>query len=236
MRMNTSSWKTWCTPLVAALAVAVPACVNAGTMQTCNGLLNISYPVVQSPNTIGSVDTVQIRITTGAISGGSPQLVISQIVFDLDCTLQSLLMSGCTSDGNAVSYVGDSSITTNCTDGTDPVEWTSNHGGGDSPNTVVFTASSPAVVAGSGNATGCFLRFNVQKTGGSSDSTPSLIEQRAAFSASCTNGGMSSGSNSGALPFTARATGAPAAGPLGLLALVAGLGLYGMRVLSRRRA
>jgi len=154
--------------------------------------------VVQNPNTVGSVDTLRLTLTTGGITGGTlNQLTIQQVFFDLDCTKTSL--PGCTDDGPVINYMGDSTISTNCPGG---VSWASNSvGGGTNPNHVVFQAT-PHVVLNANDSTGCYIQFQIRKESGSNDSTPGKIEQRAGYAvADCDNGLSSSGLQTADLPF-----------------------------------
>jgi len=216
-----------------ALCFALAAPVQA---QVCNGFISIGQQV-QTPNVVGSVDTIRLTITSGAITGGTPsnQIAFEHLFFDLDCTLASL--PGCTDDGGVIRYQGDSTISSNCSG----VSWSSNFGNtpGTTPNEVQFTAS-PAAVLNANDATGCYLEFQIRKESASNDSTPNVIEQRAGFAdAECTNGGTSSGTQTAALPFggTSDEDGrkeAPVLGNIGLIGLLLGLGAVGMLGMRRR--
>jgi hypothetical protein len=215
-------------PFVLWCAVASP--VRA---QVCNGFITIGQ-TVETPNVVGSVDTIRLTFKTGAITGQAPnQLTITHVFFDLDCTQSSL--PGCTNDGNVIRYQGDSTISSNCSG----PSWSSNYGNtpGTTPNEVVFTAS-PALVLNASDGTGCYLEFKIRKESGSNDSTPNIIEQRAGYQdAECSNGLTSSGTQTSGLPF-GNNTGkdgekAPVLGSVGMIALLLGLGAVG--VLGVRR-
>ena len=64
------------------LVLGLPTEVHA--QATCNGAIQISYPTVQVPNTLNSVDTVQVTIGAGSIDLGT-QLTIGMINFGLTC-------------------------------------------------------------------------------------------------------------------------------------------------------
>jgi len=192
---------------IAALTVALLGLVavfpTTGWAQECNAFLAIAQQQVQSPNTIGSIDRMALKMTSGSITGGTLNTItISQVFFDLDCVNTSLPL--CTDEGAIVQYQGDPTIQTDCANGVTPIVWTTTHGVGPIPNTVTFTAT-PALVLNANDGTGCNLSFQIQKLSGSGtngDMTPQWIEERAGYAvATCDNDLTSSGTQTSALPF-----------------------------------
>lgn len=201
---------------------------------TCNANISINYDSVQMPNTIGSVDTVRLTMSTGTIVGGT-KITIQRVRFNLDCAQASL--PGCTDDGLVVRYQGDSTIDTDCAG----VTWASNQIAGGTSNEVVFTAT-PALELPPNNA-GCFLSFDIQKLSGSNDTTPNLIEQRAFYSAgdaTCDNDPSplsSTSAQTASLPFVSDPGrfGAPLLGGFGIVFLTLSLAILGFRAAIPRR-
>ena len=153
----------------------------------CQALLDLSYLTHPTPNTIGSTDTVHLDFGTGGISSGT-QLAISTVSVDLNCSADSA-PGTCVDAGNALSYVGDSSIVNDCVVSGIGVTFSSNvPGGGTVPNDhLVFTASPPIVIP-TQIPNLCFLEFGVRVDSQSNDSTPLFIEQRANYVGQCDNG------------------------------------------------
>jgi len=128
----------------------------------CNAALDSMF--VSGPNFVvpgdATRDTVRLQLTLGAgtITGAptppGPQLTLHRLKFDLDCSTGGL---PCADQGDVVSYGGDSAITTDCPG----VTWTTNvPGGGSATNEVVFTPSTPIVIAGGVNNF-CHLEFDL---------------------------------------------------------------------------
>ncbi len=146
---------------------------------SCQGFLDLSYPANPSPNTVGSIDRIRLSFGSGVILGGT-ELTVGQVFVDLNCNADSR-PGECTPAGNALSYLGDSSILTTC-----PGAFSSNEPeGGGTVGELVFTAS-PAVTIPSYTSNACWLEFGVRVDSESNDRTPFFIEQRAGYaSASC---------------------------------------------------
>src|SRR2546426_8752928 len=189
---------------------------DAGAANVCNAALDSMF--VSGPNFVvpgdATRDTVRLQLTLGAgtITGSptppGPQLTLHRLKFDLDCSTGGL---PCGDQGNVVSYGGDSTVTTDCPG----VTWTTNvPAGGSGTNEVVFTPSTPIVIAGGVNNF-CHLEFdlivvNPEPTSGpQSDNTPLVIEevvgfvQAAAFAngdATCNNNLQAGNQGSAAIP------------------------------------
>src|SRR5438094_43064 len=189
---------------------------DAGAANVCNAALDSMF--VSGPNFVvpgdATRDTVRLQLTLGAgtITGSptppGPQLTLHRLKFDLDCSTGGL---PCGDQGNVVSYGGDSTVTTDCPG----VTWTTNvPGGGSATNEVVFTPSTPIVIAGGVNNF-CHLEFdlivvNPEPTSGpQSDNTPLVIEEVAGFvqaaafadgDATCNNGLQAGNQGSAAIP------------------------------------
>src|SRR5262245_32867152 len=160
---------------LALLLVAV-AGGQARADSTCNGFIHLNYPTAGPVQHVGEVVDVKISFGAGTILGGL-KLLMSGFKFDLDCNPLDPLTPHCTDDGDVVSYLGDSTITTNC-----PVNWSSNNaGGGVLPNVLEFTPSlAIGVLAGqlAAPAGFCSMTFKVQIVGLSPEGTliPELVE------------------------------------------------------------
>lgn len=171
---------------------------------TCNGLLDLTYPGPPAVAQVGDVIAVQVRLGAGPIQGGT-ELQLTSLAMDLDCNpLDPLTPTLCIDDGAVVSYRGDASITTDCPG----VTWTSNNpGGGTSPNIVVFTATPTLdIPAKSPVLPGfCSITFNVQLVALSPEGSviPEIVGYATAF---CDNGILDSGGFQTADIITARQT------------------------------
>src|SRR5204862_387047 len=189
---------------------------DASAVNVCNAALDSMF--LSGPNFVvpsdATRDTVRLQLTLGAgtIVGAptppGPQLTLHRLRFDLDCSTGGL---PCGDQGNVVSYGGDSTVTTDCPG----VTWTTNvPGGGSATNEIVFTPSSPIVIAGGVNNF-CHLAFdlivvNPEPTSGpQSDGTPLVIEevvgfvQAAAFAngdATCNNSLQAGNQGAAAIP------------------------------------
>jgi len=208
-------------PTLISLTTAAVMAIGVGSVaaqNTCNGTLSIEYAVVQTPNVVGSVDTVRLILGAGSIVGGTA-LNVSQIYFDLDCknrVCSTNLNQGCSvssecpgggtcdnilpvciDDGAVAGYAGN--ITTTCAG----VTWSANSAGGAIPNKVIFTAT-PAVSIPAGESSFCTLEFDFVKLASTSnDSTPMTIEQVTGFQvAMCDNSLSATGATSGGVTIT----------------------------------
>src|SRR5439155_21748130 len=139
---------------------------DAGAANVCNAALDSMF--VSGPNFVVPGDAtrdkvrLQLTVRAGTITGSptppGPQLTLHRLKFDLDCSTGGL---PCADQGDVVSYGGDSAITTDCLVGGLPVNWTTNvPGGGSATNEVVFTPSTPIVIAGGVNNF-CHLEFDL---------------------------------------------------------------------------
>src|ERR1043166_7178437 len=189
---------------------------DARAANVCNAALDSMF--TSGPNFVvpgdATRDTVRLQLTLGAgtITGAptppGPQLTLHRLRFDLDCSTGAL---PCGDQGAVVSYGGDSTVTTDCPG----VTWSTNvPGGGSATNEVVFTPSTPIVIAG-GVTNFCHLAFdlvvvNPEPTSGpQSDNTPLVIEevdgfvQAAAFAngdATCNNNLQAGNQGAAAIP------------------------------------
>jgi hypothetical protein len=156
---------------------------------TCNGLIDITYPGAPAVAQVGDVIAVKVSLGAGSVLGGT-EVMLTSLAFDLDCNPLDPLTPPCTDDGPVVSYQGDASITTDCPG----ITWTSNSAGGTSPNVVVFTATPTLdVPANSPVLPGfCSITFNVQLVALSPEGTvvPELVGYQSAL---CDNGVLDSG-------------------------------------------
>src|SRR5438874_603630 len=192
------------------------ACSPVGP--TSPGTTKLDSMFTSGPNFVvpgdATRDTVRLQLTLGAgtITGAptppGPQLTLHRLRFDLDCSTGAL---PCQDQGAVVSYGGDSTVTTDCPG----VTWSTNvPGGGSATNEIVFTPSTPIMIAGGVNNF-CHLEFdlvvvNPEPTSGpQSDATPLVIEelvgfvQAAAFAdgdATCNNGLQAGNQGSAAIP------------------------------------
>jgi parallel beta-helix repeat protein len=185
------------------LCTGLPAPARAAN--TCNSFISFDYPTAGNFTLPGETLRVRLTLSAGQIQGGT-LIDISRLRFDLDCNSGSPLALGCTDEGAIVEYMGDSTITesSTCVDkDIQPVSFSTGHATATSPNQVVFTPSKPIrLFAATGDA--CFIEFDVRVLTRSVDPTPAEIEQVAGFDvgqndATCDNGLMSSGSQSGSI-------------------------------------
>jgi len=204
-----------------AVVLLGPIAPSIGAGQECNAFVGTGMSHVENPNTVGSVDTLRIHLTAGSITGGAlNEVTVVQVLHDLDCVASSLPL--CDDDGDVMSYMGDSTITSDCLapDGVTPITWTTGHEVGTTPNRVVFTAS-PSLVMSANDSVGCDIEFQVRKESGSNDATPGLIEIASGYAlAYCDNGLYTHGLNTTALPFatvtpTHTSTATPTSTPTG---------------------
>jgi uncharacterized repeat protein (TIGR01451 family) len=124
---------------------------------------------------------MNLEIGAAVINGGTT-MTIANVDYALDCEDNGNLP--CADDGGQMSYLGDANISTTCTDGVNPVTWSTGHPGGTVPNDITFTPSSPVVVDAN---TTCDLDFDVQILIPSDDSTPNLVEVAYAYLGDCDN-------------------------------------------------
>src|SRR5262245_27017188 len=149
--------------LVLISATPAHASVSPLAPETCNARGEISY--VGGANFPVPGNTVRIGITLGAgtIQNGT-HVSISAVRLELDCNADNPLGLSCTDDGAVIEY--DGNITTTC-----GVIWSDNgHGTGTLPNEVLFTPSSPIVIAA--GTTGCEFEFDAKVLTRSGDPTP----------------------------------------------------------------
>ena len=133
---------------------------------------------------------IKLDLGAGPISASPFKLTVNRVRFDLDCVGSPSLP--CTDQGDIVRYLGDSTITSNCTTAAGNITWTSTTAQGG--NEIVFNPTDgsgnprPVVINQNttpGNTTGggCSLFFNIQvvsqepASGPLSDSSPGEIEQ-----------------------------------------------------------
>jgi hypothetical protein len=185
-------------PVAAAFAVILAATSPARAQSTCNAFISIAY--VSGPAFAVQNDIVRIRLTLGSgpIQGGTKGS-INRVRFDLDCSADGPLGTGCTDDGAVIEYRGDPTITTTC-----GVGFTTGHAVSTAPNQAVFTPTAPIEIPANTPAF-CVLEFDVRVAAGvSGDSTPQDIEQVGGFlsatgDARCDNNLSSSGSQSASI-------------------------------------
>src|SRR5438093_12287343 len=179
----------WMPARVGAALVTVASARDASPVpNVCNAKPDSIF--VGGPNFVvpgnATRDKVRLQLTLGAgtITGAptppGPRLTLHRLRYDLDCSTGGL---PCTDQGAVVSYGGDSAITTDCPG----VTWSTNvPGGGSATNEIVFTPSSPIVIAG-GVSNFCHLEFdlivaNPEPTSGpQSDATPLILEDGFGF-------------------------------------------------------
>lgn len=225
---------------VALLAAATPSVAQ----NSCNAEIELSATYNTQPNTPGTVDTIELHLSTGLIQGGTlNQLTIPKVRFFLDCKLGSILSSTCTDDGTVVQYEGDGTITTDCQVGGQPITWSTGHAISPNPPAVIFTPSKPLVLPA--QSPGCSIWFQIRKLSPSNDGTPQLIEEMAHFgdgvvAASCDQPGsplVAFGTGTISLDLVRKSQdthGAPTMSA-GLMILLAGLlALFGVRSLRRK--
>src|SRR5437899_2439857 len=145
-----------------------------------------------SPPCNAATAQARIRLDLGAgpISASPFKLTVNRVRFDLDCVGSPSLP--CTDQGDIVNYLGDATITSNCTTAAGVVTWVSTTA--QAGNEIVFNptdgSGNPRPIVINANTTpgdttggGCSLFFNIQvvsqepATGVQSDTTPSEIEQ-----------------------------------------------------------
>ena len=165
-----------------ALAFIAGAPQEASAQNTCNPDTSISGSpggpfVIPSPTI-----TITLEIGAGNINNGTT-MTIPSVAYALDCDNDGVLP--CTDDGGQMTYLGDGTISTTCTDGSSAISWTTGHGVGTAPNDITFTPTSPVVV--NANST-CDLEFNVMILTASTDATPTLVEVAAGYAGACNNG------------------------------------------------
>src|SRR5437667_1187262 len=155
-------------------------------------------PCSPSANPPCNAATAQARIKldvgAGPISASPFKLTVNRLRFDLDCVGSPSLP--CTDQGDIVRYLGDTTITSNCTTAAGNVTWVSTTAQGG--NEIVFNPTDgsgnprPLVinqntVPGDNTGGGCSVFFNIQvvsqepASGPLSDNTPAEIEQIAGY-------------------------------------------------------
>ncbi|HEX7407572.1 MAG TPA: hypothetical protein VF515_07985 [Candidatus Binatia bacterium] len=160
-----------------ALVVGASSRVHAKVADTCNGALQISYPVVQNPNLQGSIDTVRLIVGANLIEGGT-HMTLTSVAFDLACANGTATATGCTRQTDIIAYLGDGTIVSTC-GGTIASNFIL---GTHSQNELVFTFGTPLIIT-AGTQNFCTIDFQIQKLAGSDpDATPYDIEQLAFFS------------------------------------------------------
>jgi hypothetical protein len=181
---------------VTALVLAAASSVHA--QSTCNAFISISY--VSGPAFAVQGDIVRVRLTLGSGGIQNGTLVnINRVRFDLDCSADGPLGTGCTDDGAVIEYRGDGTITTTC-----GVGFATGHPIATAPNQVVFTPAAPIPIPAN-TPQFCSLEFDVRLAAGASgDSTPQLVEQVGGFLAAtsdarCNNNLSSAGSQSASI-------------------------------------
>jgi hypothetical protein len=183
---------------IALAVVVIGAPRSALAANTCHGFVTAQYLSTSSFHGLGDVVRVRMILGTGTISGGT-MLTLARARFDLDCDAGAPFEIGCTDDGSVVSYAGDGTLTTDC----DPTTFSTGHGGGSSPNQIVFTATPPLAIP-AGTPQFCTLEFDVRVEARSMDVTPERVEQVAGLSvadgdAGCDNGLTAGGSQASLL-------------------------------------
>ena len=127
-----------------ALAVTFAMAPGAVFAQTCNGEITIGYTSGPAFALPGDVYTVEASLGAAGITGVPPNsLEVSRVRFQMDCSSDAVLGIPCTSDGDLVSWVNDSTITDNGNCG--GTTW-STDGATTTPNEVVFTATPPFLI------------------------------------------------------------------------------------------
>src|SRR5262245_2496215 len=176
--------------LVGLALLGVIGGARAWADDTCNGLIDITYPGAPAVSQVGDVIDVKLSLGAGPIAGGT-ELQLTSIAMNLDCNPLDPLTPPCTDDGPVVSYLGDADITTDCPG----ITWTLNNpGGGTNPNLVVFTATPTLdIPANSAVLPGfCSITFKVRLLALSPEGTviPELVGYQSAL---CDNGILDSG-------------------------------------------
>src|SRR5262249_37117550 len=122
--------------------------------ETCN-IFNFAVPGDPTRDTL----RVRLAVGTGTIQSGTAtnQLTVTRLRFELDCVAPGGVP--CTDQGNIVSYLGDSTISTDCPG----VSWSSTLTG----NELVFTHTGSIVIQpntapGNPLGGGCSLEFNIR--------------------------------------------------------------------------
>jgi hypothetical protein len=205
------------TLISSAVAVAIFSVCIASTAyaQDCNGALTITVPPAPPFLAVGDTTTVKINLGAGTIGSPGTAITIHRVRYELDCNHGFALGVPCTDQGTIMTYGGDATIASGgglaaC----QGLTWTS--APGSTANEVVFTPSTPIVLAASTSSdpvvNNCFLSFSVQlanlepTSGANSDDTATKVEVVAGFStvippggtadATCNNGGASGVSQS----------------------------------------
>lgn len=213
-----------------------PQTALAQGANTCNAFIAIDYPIVQTPNTLGSEDQVEVSLSTGTINNGS-QITITSFSFGLDCRdkgcsgdptiacetganecgfpvtacpggqgVCSDFGTTCIDDGNVVDFRGDLGILSNCQNPDTTPISWAAMPDPNDANKVIFTAT-PALILPPLNA-GCVVTFWIEKAAlQSNDNTPCRIEQVASYmNAQCNNGLASSNAQTGSITIDATPT------------------------------
>ena len=179
----------WTVGAMALTVMMVGAPQEAHAQGVCEPDTSISG-VPGGPFNVGDlpISPITITLAIGAEDiDPSTFMSIPTVNYALDCE-DGDIFPLCVDDGGQMGYIV-GNITTTCEDalvGGNPVVWTTPHAGGTAPNTVVFTAGSPAIV---GPNTTCDLSFTVELLDTSTDTTPSLVEVAGNYTGTCDQGG-----------------------------------------------
>src|SRR5437667_133347 len=157
--------------------------------------INPCSPSASPPcNSATAQARIKLDVGAGPISASPFQLTVNRLRFDLDCVGSPSLP--CTDQGDIVRYLGDTTITSNCTVATGNVTWVSTTAQGG--NEIVFNPTDgsgnprPLLInqntaPGDTTGGGCSVFFNIQvvsqepASGPLSDNTPGEIEQIAGY-------------------------------------------------------
>src|SRR5438552_995649 len=157
--------------------------------------INPCSPSASPPCNAGTAQArIRLDVGAGPISASPFKLTVNRLRFDLDCVGSPSLP--CTEQGDIVRYLGDTTITSNCTTADGNVTWVSTTAQGG--NEIVFNptdgSGNPRPLLINQNTTpgdttggGCSVFFNIQvvsqepASGPLSDNTPGEIEQIAGY-------------------------------------------------------
>ncbi len=169
-----------------ALAAVLPAAALGN--DTCNGLIEISYPGAPPVQNIGDVVRMRISLGTGSIQGGT-KLTVRSFQVNLDCDASFPLTPPCTDEGALVEFEGN--VTSTC-----PVAVGTTHAVSPNPNEVIFVFAGAGLDIPANQSTlpgFCSVEFDVQVLAASLDGT-AVIEQLVGYDiADCDNGVLVSG-------------------------------------------
>jgi len=166
--------------------------------ETCVRVGNFINPCSPTANPPCDSAQAQVRMRVdlgaGAVFVSPFTVTVNRVRWDLDCVANSGFP--CTDQGDIVEYLGDATITTNCSTAAGNVVWTTTTAQGG--NEIVFTPTDgsgnprPLVIdentaPGDTSRGGCSLFFNLQvvsqepASGPLSDFTPQVVEQVVGF-------------------------------------------------------